>query len=126
MLETRKADGEHYPPDTLYVICSGLQRYVRETRPEINIFKDPSFSGFQRTLDSEMKRLRSLGLGVKKKQAEPITSEEEDLLWERGLLGESNPRVLLDTMLFLWNPVCSTQWRRASSSPTISVSASGP
>lgn len=48
-----------------------------------------------------MKRLRSLGLGVKKKQAEPIRVEEENLLWERGLLGEENPKALLDTMLFL-------------------------
>ena len=101
VLETRKADGDNYPPDTLYVICSGLQRFIRETRPEINLFKDPAFTGFQRTLDGEMKRLQSLGLGVKKKQAEPITVEEENLLWDKGLLGEENPQALLDTILFL-------------------------
>ena len=101
VLETRKANGDHYPPDTLHIICSGLQRFIRETRPEINLFKDPVFAGFQRTLDSEMKRLRSHGMGVKKKQAEPITAEEENLLWEGGLLGEENPQALLDTMLFL-------------------------
>ena len=48
-----------------------------------------------------MKRLHSLGLGVRKKQAEPTTTKEENLLWERGLLGEQNPQALLDTMLFL-------------------------
>ena len=101
VLETRKADGDNYPPDTLYVICSGLQRFIRETRPEINLFKDPAFTGFQCTLDSEMKRLWSLGLGVKKKQAEPITVEEENLLWDKVLLGEENPQALLDTILFL-------------------------
>jgi hypothetical protein len=78
-----------------------LQRFIRETRPDVNLFKDPAFAGFQRTLDGELKRLRSLGLGVKKKQAEPISIEEENLLWERGLLGEGNPQALLDTVLFL-------------------------
>ena len=76
-------------------------RFIRETRPEINIFKDPTFAGFQRTLDSEMKRIRSLGLGVKKRQAEPITTEKEYLLWEKGLLSDDSPQALLDTMLFL-------------------------
>ena len=46
-----------------------------------------------------MKRLRSMGLGVRKKQAEPI-SIQEDLLWERGCLGDHAPNTLLDTMLF--------------------------
>lgn len=74
---------------------------LRETKPEINIFKSPTFSGFQKTLDSEMKRLCSNGLGVKKRQAEPITNEEEKLLWEKGFLGDSTPHILLDTMLYL-------------------------
>ena len=48
-----------------------------------------------------MKRLRASGLGVKKRQAEPITIEEENALWEKGVLGESDPKALLDTILFL-------------------------
>ena len=67
VLEAQKANGEPYPPDTLYGVCTGLLRYIRERRPEINIFKDPQYAGFQRTLDAEMKRLRSMGLGVKKR-----------------------------------------------------------
>ena len=32
---------------------------------------------------------------------EPISIEEEDMLWEKGVLGESDPQTLLDTVLFL-------------------------
>ena len=56
-----------YRTDTLYIICAGMLRYVRERRPEINIFKDHQYTGFQKTLDGKMKRLRSSGLGVTKR-----------------------------------------------------------
>ena len=46
-----------------------------------------------------MKRLRSTGR-YQKKKAKVIRSEEEDLLWEKGLLGEHNPQVLLDTLVY--------------------------
>ena len=65
-----------------YSMCCGLLRYVREVKPEINIFKDPQYADFQRTLDAEMNRLRSTGLGVKPKRAEPINMSEESTLWE--------------------------------------------
>ena len=47
-----------------------------------------------------MKRLRAKGLGVKKK-AEAISLGDEDLLWEKGLLGMHNAQTLLDTMIFM-------------------------
>ncbi len=47
--------------------------------------------------DAEMKRLRNSGLGSKTKKAQPLSIEEE-ILWQRGLLGKSNPQALLDTM----------------------------
>ena len=37
---------------------------------------DPRFYDVYQTLDAEMKRLKGRGLGVVKKQAEPITEEE--------------------------------------------------
>ncbi len=101
VLGIRRKDGQPYPPQTLYQICCGLLRYVRDLHPEINFLKDAQFAGFQRTLDGEMKRLRSLGLGVKKQQAEPIEVHEENQLWEKHLLGSHTPKALLDTMVYL-------------------------
>ena len=47
-----------------------------------------------------MKRLQSKGLGSTHKQAEPITEDEEELLWEKKILGGHNPEALLRTMIF--------------------------
>ncbi len=48
-----------------------------------------------------MKRLQSQGMGTKSKQAEPLTEQEDELLWERGLLGESCLQTLRDTIILL-------------------------
>ena len=61
-LEVRRSDHEHYPPDSLYAICAGLQRSLKfNDRAEVQIFSDAKFSCVRGTLDAEMKRLRSLG-----------------------------------------------------------------
>ena len=102
VLEVRKKDGTEYPPNTLHHICCGILRHLRENgQPGIDIFKDSSFSDFRSTLDGEMKRLQSLGIGVKKRQAEPLTEEEEEKLWTTGQLGDHSPQALLDTMIFM-------------------------
>ena len=48
-----------------------------------------------------MKRLQRAGLGSKKKKAEPLTGEEEELLWTKGLLGSGSPQALVDTMVIM-------------------------
>ena len=64
-----------------------------------NFFTNPEFIPFRSSLDAEMKRLQSCGKGSTKRQAEPITLEDEDLLWEKGLLGDATPQTLVDTMV---------------------------
>ena len=36
-----------------------------------------------------------------KKKAEVITEEMEEILWQKGLLGDHSPHVLLNTMVYL-------------------------
>ena len=96
VLEIRKTDGNEYPPDTVYHICCGIMRYLHlECQPGIDFFKNASVKPFRDVLDSEMKRLRSQGLGAKKRQAEPISQEEEELLEQHSA------QALVDTMLYM-------------------------
>ena len=66
---------------------------------DVNVFTDARFISFRETLDSEMKRLKGTGKYQRKKAA-VIGVDDEDILWEKGLLGDHNPKVLLDTMVY--------------------------
>ena len=83
----------------MYNLCAALQRSVREYRlatggEPLDIFSDKSFNFFHQVFDSEMKELQASGIGVKSKQAEPMTLSKEKL-WQEGLLGDHSPSVLL-------------------------------
>ena len=97
----KKGTGEVYCGNKYQMVC-GLQCFIRENgRPELNVFEQAEFKLFRDSLDAEMKRLISEGVGIEVKQAEPLSREEEDILWRKHYLGGSNPRALLDTMVFL-------------------------
>ena len=92
-----------YPPDTLYQLCCGLQRHMRDNdQPEINSFTIPHLSTF-RTVQTprNVKRLTGMGIESNVKEAQAFSEDEGNKLWNLGLLGDSLPRVLLDTMVFL-------------------------
>ena len=83
----------------IFIIICG---FIRENgQPELNIFEQPEFKLFRDSLNGEMKRLTSEGVDVEIKQAEPLSRDEEDILWGKHYLGGSKPRTLLDTMVFL-------------------------
>ena len=48
-----------------------------------------------------MKCLQGKGIGSRKRQAEPLTEEEEETLWSKGVLGDHSPEALLKTMIFM-------------------------
>ena len=106
--ECRKQNGDYYRGGTLYSICSGIQRYVRERRiacgsdESLDIYKDGVFSYFRKVLDSLMKEVHKMGIGTTVKQAELISEQLEEAMWREGALGDSTPSVLLDTLVFMF------------------------
>ena len=101
VLEVRKRNGDPYPPNTLYQLICGLQHQLREHGcADVKLFDNPSLHGFRFTLDGKMKRLNGTGNYMTKKQAQPITKEQENRLWELGLLGDHNAHVLLNTIVY--------------------------
>ena len=102
VLEIRTKQGKEYSPDTLHHLICGILRHVRETSmPTVDFFKDIEYANFRKTLDSEMKRIRRTGKGSTKKKAEPLTVNDQEKLWESGLLGDHSPNALLNTIFYM-------------------------
>ncbi len=47
VLEARKGDGKSYSPDSLYQLCCGLQRAMRDADHNVNFFGDFEFAQFR-------------------------------------------------------------------------------
>ena len=83
----------------IHHICSRIASHMRANG--LNTYQDNDFAEFRTTLDAEMKCLQQKGLGSKGQQAEPLTEEEEEILWSKELLGDHSPQALLKTMVFM-------------------------
>ena len=76
-------------------------RFLRQNgKPQVDFFKDDTFADFRSSLDGEMKRLQAKGVGSRGKQAEPLTADEEEMLWNKKVLGATILRHCL-TQCFL-------------------------
>ena len=103
VLEVRKKDGSEYPQKSLYALVCCFKRFFEQNGVHnVNPLRvdDSRFGNFRATLDAEMKRLHGKGLGTSSKQAEPITPDEESLLWTSGQLGTHSAKALLNTVYF--------------------------
>ena len=102
ILEVRSSNSDEYSPDSLYQICCGLHRSLKDNKQsEVNIFVDAEFAEFRSVLDGQLKALNRKGKYINKRRASVITTEMEERLWESGLLGDHNPKVLVNTLVYL-------------------------
>ena len=90
--EVRKADGSLYPPKSIYQLLCSILRYMKQQDPFAPNFlqrKDGRFRELHGTCESVFRQLREKGVG-----ANPISKEEENMLWDKKILGTSNPLML--------------------------------
>ena len=87
VVEARKRDGSQYSRYSLEQLMCGLQRFLKESvRADINIIESPKYSAFQKAYDAQLRQLTKAGIGIHQKQAEKITEEHEQQLWDSGEL----------------------------------------
>ena len=70
------------------------ERYLKDKHYHLSIVHAREFSESQQTLRAKAISLREQGKGKKPNKSEPLTTDEETALWEKGQLGDCNGRVL--------------------------------
>jgi len=88
-MEARRQDGGCYPPNSLFNIVSGVQRYLRNLPQfaDVAFFSKSSlFSRLRKALDCRMKEMTAAGVGVSVMRADPISPDNELALWNSGVI----------------------------------------
>ena len=102
MMETRREDGQPYPPSTIRNLVSGLNRILQENKAPFSVLdrNDYRFRELSNTLDMVSSSLHREGIGVNKESAPIIEIGDEELFWTKGLLGTATPKLLQHTVFF--------------------------
>lgn len=98
---TRKKGVGPFPGKTLYQMISAIQKYLWVNKVKWHLTEGDDFDDLQTVLDNVMKERTKANIGVVPKQAELITYDMENRLWQKGILGEQTPDQLRNTVLFL-------------------------
>ena len=101
-LEARKSIGSPYPPASLRSLVCGLNRVLQRNKAPFSVMDkaDYRFHDLQKTLDSVSSDLHRQGVGAVKQSAKVIDPKDEDIFWQKGLLGYSSPKILQRTVFF--------------------------
>ncbi len=100
LIEIRCKDTKEFPGKTLHEIVICMQFFLQKSGVEWKLLDDEAFVKLRHTLDNLMKQRAEMGVGQRVK-AQSISLGQEDVMWMKGILGESNPVQLRDTVQYL-------------------------
>ena len=111
-IEIRKRDGTQYEPISLTSVKSSIERHLKDHDCEYSLH-DKTFSLSNRTLAAKKVELRKEGKGEKPNAAPSVSCSEENLLWERGQLGDSTPKILSFSLWYYFTKCFGMRSRHA-------------
>ena len=98
---TKKRGEGQYPGATLYQMIVAIQKYLFINKLKWKLVHGDEFEEMRTVLDNVMQKRTTQNIGMIKRQVGIITYEAEDLLRQKGVLGEDTPDKLRNTVLFL-------------------------
>ena len=85
----------------MYDLLSGLSVYLQHEKGFDEKLMSDAFKEIHNTLDNVMKERAMKSVGVNEVECEFVSHEHEEILWQRKMLGKSNPDELHCIVFFL-------------------------
>ena len=79
-----KVDGQDYKPACLRVMRSSLDRYLKEKNFPFSIISSDEFKESNKVLKRKARDLRDKGMGNRPNRSLPLTTQEQEILWQCG------------------------------------------
>ena len=89
--ETRMRARNKYPASIIFGLLGGLLRRMRAISDDCPDTKDSRLKEMHSIIDAHFRQLRVEGVGTVVKHASLISKEEENALWDNGVLGDDTP-----------------------------------
>ena len=94
-----KKDVSVYEPSSLGSFQRSVTCYLNDENSRVNIFQDPELAKSREVLLArKIQLVEKFAEGNRPQAARALTEAEEDLLFDKGLLGKYNPEVLQRTV----------------------------
>ena len=110
IVEVKKCkENVDYPGRTLYQLAIAIQNYLKKKGVLWKLVHSngQEFNKFNRVLDKVMQERASMSIGTVRKQAQVISLDFENALWDQNILGEDTPDKLRSTVLFIIGVNCA-------------------
>ena len=104
--EVRKMDGGEYPPNTIREIIVMIQMFLHENGLYWKLLDGVEFTTLRNVVDNTMKERHVMGLGVRK-SSDVISIRHEDVMFQKGILGQESAGQLLRTMVYMIGMHCA-------------------
>lgn len=93
-------------------MLAALDRHLSGCGCSYSIIKDREFKESRLVLNGKAIQLRENEKGKKCKKADPLAAEEEEILWNTGVLGGNNPKSLNHTVFYIISQHFGTRGRQ--------------
>lgn len=101
-LSLRRMDGNRYPPKSIYDIMTMINFHLNnDLKHQVNLFTDSRFNDSIKSMNTAMKESAEAGNVSGERSSRPISIDDENKLWEAGVLSWNNPKQTLNTAVFL-------------------------